>query len=121
MGTPQFAVPGLRALHETGYDISLVVTQPDRPKGRGRKVTPSPVKAAAMDLGIQVVQPVSIKTAEFRHCLWKNSSRKCPGHTPFRNNQHSCLTAARPPRSRTDSMGHYQWRKANRYNLHADG
>jgi len=65
MGTPQFAVPGLRALHETGYDISLVVTQPDRPKGRGRKVTPSPVKAAAMDLGIQVVQPVSIKTAEF--------------------------------------------------------
>jgi len=65
MGTPQFAVPGLQALHENGYDISLVVTQPDRPKGRGRKVTPSPVKAAAMGLGIQFIQPTSIKTAEF--------------------------------------------------------
>jgi len=65
MGTPQFAVPGLRALHESGYDICLVVTQPDRPKGRGRIVTPSPVKAIAIDLGIQVIQPASIKTAEF--------------------------------------------------------
>ncbi len=65
MGTPEFAVPGLKALHESGYDIALVVTQPDRPRGRGRKVTPSPVKAAAMDLGIPVIQPTSIKTAEF--------------------------------------------------------
>jgi methionyl-tRNA formyltransferase len=65
MGTPQFSVAGLRALHENGYDIALVVTQPDRPRGRGRKVTPSPVKATAMDLGIQVIQPASIKTAGF--------------------------------------------------------
>jgi len=65
MGTPEFAVPGLRALYENGYDVALVVTQPDRPRGRGRKVTPSPVKAAAMDLGIQVIQPASVKTAEF--------------------------------------------------------
>ena len=65
MGTPQFSVPALQALHEGGYNIVLTITQPDRPRGRGRKVTPSPVKEAAMDLGIQVTQPTSIKTAEF--------------------------------------------------------
>jgi methionyl-tRNA formyltransferase len=73
MGTPQFSVPGLRALHENGYEVTLVVTQPDRPKGRGRNVTPSPVKATAMDLGIQVIQPVSIKTAEFADQIKSNS------------------------------------------------
>ncbi|UCD79839.1 MAG: methionyl-tRNA formyltransferase [Desulfobacterales bacterium] len=65
MGTPHFSVPGLKALHENGYKVTLVVTQPDRPRGRGRKVTASPVKATAMNLGIQVIQPASIKTAEF--------------------------------------------------------
>ena len=65
MGTPQFSVPGLKALHHNGYDVALVVTQPDRPRGRGRKITPSPVKATAMNLGIPVIQPASIKTAEF--------------------------------------------------------
>jgi len=65
MGTPQFSVPGLKALHHNGYDVVLVVTQPDRPRGRGRKVTPSAVKATAMNLGIQVIQPASIKTADF--------------------------------------------------------
>ena len=65
MGTPPFAVPTLKALHENGYDIAMVVTQPDRPRGRGRKVTPPAVKALAQDLGYRVVQPASIKTADF--------------------------------------------------------
>ncbi|MBW2430399.1 MAG: methionyl-tRNA formyltransferase [Deltaproteobacteria bacterium] len=65
MGTPQFAVPGLEALHQNGYDIALVVTQPDRPRGRGRKVTFSPVKSTARRLGYEIIQPASIKTAEF--------------------------------------------------------
>ena len=65
MGTPQFAVPGLEALHQNGYEIALVVTQPDRPRGRGRKLTFSPVKATAMRLGYTLIQPASIKTAEF--------------------------------------------------------
>ena len=65
MGTPQFAVPGLEALHHNGYEIALVVTQPDRARGRGRKVTFSPIKSAARRLGYEVIQPVSIKTAEF--------------------------------------------------------
>jgi methionyl-tRNA formyltransferase len=65
MGTPQFSVPGLQALHQHGYEIALVVTQPDRPKGRGRRITPSPVKQTARDLGYPVIQPSSIKTPDF--------------------------------------------------------
>jgi len=65
MGTPQFAVPGLQALHQNGYQIARVITQPDRPRGRGRRITPSPVKQTAQDLGLPVIQPASIKTAEF--------------------------------------------------------
>jgi len=65
MGTPQFSVPGLQALHQNGHQIAMVVTQPDRPQGRGRRITPSPVKQAALDLGYPFIQPASIKTPEF--------------------------------------------------------
>ena len=65
MGTPDFAVPALTALAEHGNPISLVVTQPDRPKGRGRKPTPPPVKTAAEKLGLPVLQPDVVKTDVF--------------------------------------------------------
>lgn len=65
MGTPEFAVPSLLALHESGHAVSLVVTQPDRPKGRGKKIHPPPVKSAAIRLGYPVVQPESVKTKDF--------------------------------------------------------
>jgi len=66
-GTPRFAVPTLERLVEAGHAVALVVTQPDRPRGRGMEVAASPVKDAAIRLGIAVVQPVTIKNnAEFR-------------------------------------------------------
>ncbi len=66
-GTPRFAVPTLEKLVEGGHSIPLVVTQPDRPRGRGMEVAVSPVKDAAIRLGIAVVQPVTIKNnVEFR-------------------------------------------------------
>jgi methionyl-tRNA formyltransferase len=65
MGTPQFAVPSLNALSEGPYMIT-VVTQPDRPAGRGSKVTPPPVKVAAEELGYPVLQPPSLRDPEFR-------------------------------------------------------
>lgn len=65
MGTPVFSVPTLKALHEENHDVVLVVTQPDRPKGRGRKITQSPIKETALQLGYDVIQPTSIKTREF--------------------------------------------------------
>lgn len=73
MGTPQFAVPALKALHENDQDIALVVTQPDRPKGRGRKLTSSPVKETAMNLGYSIIQPSSVRTAEFSSCIEKHA------------------------------------------------
>ena len=57
MGTPEFAVPCLRALAHAGYSLPAVVTQPDRKRGRGRKLSPSPVKKAALELGLEVIQP----------------------------------------------------------------
>jgi len=65
MGTPDFAVPSLQALLDHSYDVRAVVTQPDRPKGRGRKLTPPPVKILAEQAGIPVLQPVKVRTAEF--------------------------------------------------------
>ena len=60
-GTPQFAVPTLRALVESGFQVLLVVTQPDKPRGRGLEVSPSPVRQAARELGLSVIQPEKIK------------------------------------------------------------
>ncbi len=66
MGTPDFAVNALAALHESGlFEIPLVVSQPDRPKGRGRKLEPTPVKAYAETKGYRVEQPESVKSEEF--------------------------------------------------------
>lgn len=61
LGTPDFAVPSLKALVENGYNVKAVITQPDRPKGRGNKLTPSPVKQYALSKQIPVFQPEKIK------------------------------------------------------------
>jgi methionyl-tRNA formyltransferase len=69
-GTPSFAVPTLEKLAEAGHTVSLVVTQPDRPRGRGMEVAVSPVKDAAIRLRLAVAQPAAIKNnAEFRDQL----------------------------------------------------
>lgn len=66
-GTPQFAVPTLEALAASGFEILLVVTQPDRPKGRGLELMASPVKQSALRLLLPITQPDKIKTNdEFR-------------------------------------------------------
>ena len=61
MGTPEFAVPCLERLIADGHTVSLVVTQGDKPKGRGQKLTPPPVKVCAMEHGIDVFQPSTLK------------------------------------------------------------
>ncbi|WP_256761509.1 methionyl-tRNA formyltransferase [Cohnella sp. WQ 127256] len=64
MGTPQFAVSSLALLLEQGYEIAAVVTQPDRPKGRKRELTPSPVKVFALEQGLTVLQPEKLRSPE---------------------------------------------------------
>lgn len=65
MGTSDFSVPTLKALYENQYDVLAVVTQPDRPKGRGRRLVPPPVKEVARTLGYPVLQPLRIKEPWF--------------------------------------------------------
>lgn len=65
MGTPEFAIPSLKALIENDHEIALIVTQPDRPKGRGKKLAAPPVKEFALENDIEVYQPEKVKTTEF--------------------------------------------------------
>ena len=65
MGTPEFAVPSLEILVKNGFNVVAVVTVPDKPSGRGLKLTYSPVKEAALKLGLPVLQPEKLKSEEF--------------------------------------------------------
>ena len=65
MGTPDFAVPSLKELVLTGCDVVAVITQPDRPGGRGKKIRKSPVKLAAEELGLPVYQPARVRDPDF--------------------------------------------------------
>ena len=64
MGTPDFAVPALVSLVEAGHEVAAVVTQPDKPKGRGKAVLMTPVKEKALSYGIPVYQPARVKKNE---------------------------------------------------------
>lgn len=65
MGTPDFSVPVLTAMKEAGHDMLAAVTQPDKPKGRGKEMQMTPVKAKALELGIPVLQPKRVRDSEF--------------------------------------------------------
>ena len=69
MGTPDFAVPVLEALTESKHEVVAVVTQPDKRKGRGKEMQYTPVKAAALNHGIEVYQPAKVKDEEFQNVL----------------------------------------------------
>ena len=69
MGTPDFAVPPLKAMAQAGYEITAVVTQPDKPKGRGKSLQPTPVKEEAIRLGLTVYQPQKVREPEFVEML----------------------------------------------------
>ena len=69
MGTPEFAVRALSALYNNDRNVVLVVTQPDRRQGRGRQPSSPPVKEAAVDFGYRVIQPLSVRSAEFSNII----------------------------------------------------
>ena len=69
MGSPEFAVPCLHALVRAGHEVALVVSQPDKPAGRGSQLTAPPVKRAAVELGLPVIQPRSARTGELHDAL----------------------------------------------------
>lgn len=69
MGTPEFAVPSLKALVKEGYNVVGVVTTPDKPAGRGQKLHQSDVKLAALELGLPILQPEKLRDEEFQRQL----------------------------------------------------
>ena len=118
MGTPDFAVPSLKALVEGGYSVVGVVTQPDRPKGRGKKLAMSPVKEYAIQQGIPVLQPERISrdgyedllnlhpdlciTAAFGQIFRRwgrltSMRRSCPSTAALRRLRGQWCRATRPP------------------------
>lgn len=66
MGTPEFAVPALELLVKNNWNVVGVITAPDKPKGRGQKLIPSPVKEAALKHGLHILQPTNLKSPEFQ-------------------------------------------------------
>src|SRR5436190_8178435 len=68
-GTPGFALPTLRAFNHSRHLVVAVVSQPDRPRGRGHKIAPSAIKAEATSTGLPVLQPVRLRDAEFCDAL----------------------------------------------------
>lgn len=68
-GTPEFSVPPLQALLDSEHQLVAVYTQPDRPAGRGRKLTPSPVKQLALEHEVPVYQPLNFKSADDQQAL----------------------------------------------------
>ena len=79
-GTPDFAAAALSALHAAGHDIALVLTQPDRPAGRGMKLKPSAVKARALELGLPVSQPQTLRDAGATPA--RAAGRRCRARLP---------------------------------------
>ncbi len=73
MGTPDFAVPPLRALVEQGFDLVAVITQPDRPRGRGQRMLFSPVKQQAMEYGLEILQPQKVSSPELCEAVRRKS------------------------------------------------
>jgi len=69
MGTPEFALPTMETLLKGGYTIDTVVTGPDKPRGRGREPSPSPVKVAALSHGLRLLQPASTRDPDFARAL----------------------------------------------------
>ena len=88
MGTPDFARESLKTLYDAGFEICGVVTQPDRPSGRGMKIIPSPVKEYALEKNLKIFQPEKIAnntefSSRFSVCcvIWSNSSKIVFKHT----------------------------------------
>ena len=133
MGTPDFSVGTLEALVEAGHEVCLVVSQPDKPKGRGKEMQPTPVKEAAMKHGIPVYQPKKIRDPECAEELRKYNAdvmvviafgqiipKEILEMTPYGCiNVHASLLT-KIPWSSADPVVYHQWRGSNRCYNNAD-
>lgn len=119
MGTPDFAVPTLEALYQSRHEVAAVVTQPDKPKGRGKAMAMPPVKEKALEYGIPVYQPVRVRKDEaFFEELTKIQPdvivviafgqilpERISEPAEIRLYQHPCVASAKIPWGSPDSVG----------------
>ena len=123
MGTPDFSVGTLEALVEAGHEVVLAVTQPDKPKGRGKEMQFTPVKECALAHNIPVyrrTEKISGRCLRSRG-IWTDPSKRDSGNDTVRMYQCPCIPSAEIPRCCTDPMGGHQWRKSIRCHNDADG
>ena len=130
MGTPDFAVPALVSLVEAGHEVAAVVTQPDKPKGRGKAVLMTPVKEKALSYGIPVYQPARVKKNEEFLNVLKEIQPDAIVVAAFgqilpreilRMRKYSRLPASQVQRSGSDSVGCHRRGEGERYYYHDDG
>ena len=135
MGTPDFAVPSLHALTEAGYAVAAVVTQPDKPKGRGKTLLPTPVKEEAVMHDIPVYQPEKVRNnPEFLEILKEINPeiivvaaygqiipKRNPGASEIWMYQYSCVSSSEIQRSSAYPAGCDRRGKSIRCNDPADG
>ena len=135
MGTPDFAVPSLHALTEAGYAVAAVVTQPDKPKGRGKTLLPTPVKEEAVMHDIPVYQPEKVRNnPEFLEILKEINPdiivvaaygqiipKEIPGTSEIWMYQYSCVSSSEIQRSSAYPAGCDRRGKSIRCNDPADG
>ena len=118
MGTPDFSVGTLESLIEAGHDVVLAVTQPDKPKGRGKEMQFTPVKECALKHGIPVYQPKKVREpecieelrkseADIRHCIWTDFAKRNFGDDAIWMCQCACVIVAKISRGSADSVVHY--------------
>ncbi len=132
MGTPDFASGALEAIVKAGHEVAAVVTQPDKPKGRGKEMQMPPVKICALKYGIPVLQPVKVREpGEVAGCFW--GGYFCCGRfwAAFagRNTmpaqiwvcEHPCVPSSQIPWGCAYPVGNFEWGKGNRDNDYADG
>ena len=112
MGTPDFAVPCLDKLHQN-YNVTAVITQPDRPKGRGQHLAKSPVKIYAEEHNLPVYQPEKIKTAEFTAKLRQMQPDLNSRYSKIRLYQRSRFAPAALARCRSYPLVDYRRRQRN--------
>ena len=126
-GTPDFAVAPLRALSEAGHELVLVVTQPDKPRGRGHAMQFPPVKEEAIRLGIPVAQPERARDADFIDLLRAKKAdrpaltQRNSGASALRLREHPRFALAGIPRCGSDTVGHYRRAANQRHHDYADG
>ena len=108
MGTPDFSVGTLKELAKAGHEIVGVISQPDKPKGRGKNLQPTPVKEAAMELGLPVYQPKKVRDPagyHYRSSFRTDHSERDLGNAKIRMHQCTRIPASGIPRCSPDPVG----------------